>query len=112
MTATFRLACLLWVCLVAACASPRRGEPVAGPLQLKTAEEERGEQVFMRYCHKCHPGGESGLGPALNNKPLPGPMIKLQVRAGMGAMPKFPEELLPSPQLDDLVDYIKRLRNR
>lgn len=111
MTAPFRLACLLSLCLLAACASPRRGEPVAGRVQLKPAEA-RGEKIFMRYCHKCHPGGESGLGPALNNKPLPGPMIKLQVRAGLGAMPSFPENLLPSSQLDDLVEYLKRLRKR
>lgn len=112
MTAPVRMACLLLACLVAAGCSARRGEPVAGPLLLLTAEEIRGEKVFMQYCHKCHPGGERGLGPALNNKPLPGPMIKLQVRAGMGAMPAFSKELLPDPQLDDLVAYIKRLRKQ
>lgn len=112
MTARFRFACLVSACLLAACGSPRRGEPVAGPLLLKSAEETRGEKVFMQHCHKCHPGGESGLGPALNNKPLPGPMMKLQVRAGMGAMPAFPERLLSGELLDDLVSYMKRLRKR
>jgi len=91
------------------CGSARRGEPVAPPLVL-TAEEARGERIFMRECHVCHPGGEGGLGPAINNKPLPGFLIRFQVRRGLGAMPAFPDEKIPPGELDAIVDYLKALR--
>jgi mono/diheme cytochrome c family protein len=71
---------------------------------------DRGALSFDRHCSACHPGGEAGLGPALNNKPLPGFLIRFQVRHGLGAMPKFPERLIPGPELDDLVHYVKALR--
>lgn len=100
------IACLT---LAAGCGSARRGEPVAPPLAL-SAEEQRGERVFMRECHLCHPGGEGGLGPAINNKPLPGFLIRLQVREGFGAMPAFPDEKVSSEELDAIVAYLKALR--
>ena len=103
------VAVVLVLC-VSACSSPRRGEPIAGPLRLDSEQAARGRQVFMIYCHKCHPGGEAGLGPALNNKPLPGVLLKAQVRAGLGAMPGFSRDLLSGEQLDDLVVYLKALR--
>ena len=95
--------------LLASCATARRGEPLRGPLSLD-AREEHGREVFFRYCHTCHPGGEGGLGPGLNNKPVPGFLIKFQVRHGLGAMPSFPEERLGDEDLDDLVHYLERLR--
>jgi mono/diheme cytochrome c family protein len=64
----------------------------------------------MRDCHQCHPGGEAGVGPALNNKPLPAFAIRWQVRRGFGAMPAFPKEKLSDSELDVLIDYIKILR--
>ncbi|HYE01176.1 MAG TPA: cytochrome c [Alphaproteobacteria bacterium] len=91
------------------CGSPRRGEPVAPPPRLG-AEAQRGEAAFMAWCNECHPRGEAGLGPALNNKPMPGPLIAWQVRHGLGAMPAFPEETLPEPELAALVAYLKALR--
>jgi mono/diheme cytochrome c family protein len=102
---------LLSLALLAACGSARRGEPVAGPLALGPAAA-RGEKVFLVHCDKCHPGGEAGLGFALNNKPLPGVLIRKQVRWGLGAMPSFPAERISEGQLDDLVAYIKALRAR
>jgi mono/diheme cytochrome c family protein len=96
--------------LTAAC-SARRGEPIAGPLAISEPGIARGEQVFMRECHQCHPGGEAGLGPAINNKPLPGFLIKLQVRAGLGAMPAFSQGEISPEELEYLVDYLKALRN-
>jgi mono/diheme cytochrome c family protein len=96
--------------LLAGCSTARRGEPIEGPLPITSEKVARGQKVFMTHCHKCHPGGEAGLGFALNNKPLPGPMIKMQVRAGVGAMPSFSKELLPDDQLDDLIAYLETLR--
>ncbi|SNB44674.1 cytochrome c [Geobacter sp. DSM 9736] len=108
-----KIPCLLLVLAifsVSACTSARRGEPVAGPLKIDSEKVARGQKVFMVHCDKCHPGGEAGLGFAINNKPLPGPLIKTQIRTGVGAMPSFSKELLPDDQLDDLVEYIQTLR--
>jgi len=96
----------LLAALSAACGSGRRSEPLVGPVALTTAEQQRGELVFFHRCHKCHPGGDAGLGPALNNKPLPAAAIKLQVRSGLGAMPAFDDKLVSDADLDALVAYL------
>jgi mono/diheme cytochrome c family protein len=96
--------------LVQACGSSRRSEPIRGPLALESAKLEQGKVVFMEHCHKCHPGGETGLGPALNNKPAPGFLIRIQVRNGLGAMPGFNRELISNEEMDGLVAYVKALR--
>lgn len=90
--------------------SARRSEPIVGPLPLSDAHVQRGELVFMRHCYQCHPGGEAGVGPAINNKPLPGFLIKFQVREGFGAMPAFSQHDISSEELDDLIAYLKALR--
>jgi mono/diheme cytochrome c family protein len=57
------------------------------------------------------PAGEAGLGPAINNKPLPGFLIRFQVRRGIGAMPAFsPDEISPQ-ELENLVLFLKELRH-
>lgn len=48
-----------------------------------------------------------GLAPSIINKPLPGFMIKFQVRNGLGAMPSFKKERLSKDELNDVVAYIK-----
>jgi mono/diheme cytochrome c family protein len=95
---------------LAAC-SARRGEPLYGPLPTTTAAVENGQQVFMRECHQCHPGGEAGLGPSINDKPLPGFLMRLQVRRGIGAMPAFSQNEISPQELDDLVLFLKELRH-
>jgi mono/diheme cytochrome c family protein len=99
----------LYVALLAGCLTPRRTEPIAGPLSLD-ATAKRGEQVFLRQCHQCHPFGEGGLGWSLNEKPLPGFVIRAQTRAGFGAMPAFGPELIDAEEMDALVYYLKVLR--
>lgn len=101
---------LALVVLLAAC-SARRGEPFYGPLPITSATLENGQQVFMRECHQCHPGGEAGLGPAINDKPLPRFMIRLQVRQGIGAMPAFSQDEISPEELDNLLLFLKELRN-
>jgi mono/diheme cytochrome c family protein len=83
---------------------------IAGPLALGDADVRRGHEVFLAHCNQCHPGGEAGLGPAINNKPLPGFMIKLQVRKGVGAMPGFSSHEIEGGDLDALVAYLEALR--
>ncbi|MEW6612817.1 MAG: c-type cytochrome [Pseudomonadota bacterium] len=92
------------------CSTARRGEALGMPVALGTPAEARGQQVFMQHCQQCHPGGAGGLGPALNDKPLPGFMIRLQVRNGLGAMPAFSERQIAPAELDDLIAYLKALR--
>ena len=91
------------------CGSPRRSEPIVGPISL-SAKAQQGQVPFMVHCYQCHPGGEAGLGPAINGKALPVGLIKTQVRNGLGVMPPFAEEKIPDPELDRLVDYLYALR--
>jgi mono/diheme cytochrome c family protein len=104
----FVLASLLFI----SCGTARKSEPFKGALDLNEVTL-KGEESFNKYCHKCHPGGEAGLGPALNNKNLvPGFLIKFQVRNGFGKMPSFSKNVIPPDELDALVDYIKVLQRR
>lgn len=77
-----------------------------GP-SLRSAKAIRGQGIFMINCNRCHPGGMGGLAPSIINKPLPGFMIKFQVRNGLGAMPSFKKERLSKDELNDVVAYIK-----
>ena len=103
-------AAVIGLCLLSlACGAARRREPLAIPAPLDE-RAERGRAVFMTNCHQCHPGGEAGLGPALNDKPFPEFLKKFQVRHGLGTMPSFSEQKISDEQLDDLMEYLKALR--
>jgi mono/diheme cytochrome c family protein len=109
------LICLLLAGL-GACATARRSEPVAAPLALGNEAAGRGQLVYMAQCQKCHPGGEAGAGPAINNTHLPGTALRLRVRSrafflGVGRMPSFKKDEISAAQLDDLVAYLKALRH-
>jgi mono/diheme cytochrome c family protein len=93
-----------------ACRSVRRGEAVGRPVQTASASVERGFVIFQEHCQRCHPGGEGGLAPALNNKPAPRFLMKTQVRAGLGAMPSFSKDEIGPRELNDLMDYVIALR--
>lgn len=102
---------MLAVGLIAAIGcTARRSEPLRGSLDVSDYRVARGQKVYMDRCDKCHPGGDAGLGPAINNKPLPGFMVEFQARHGMGAMPAFTEEEIPRPDLDAVTAYLKALR--
>jgi mono/diheme cytochrome c family protein len=92
------------------CGSVRRGEPITGPLDRSDSRVKNGQLVFQKFCHQCHPGGEGGLGPGLNNKPAPVWLMKTQVRAGLGAMPSFGKDQISGKDLDVLMEYILALR--
>lgn len=92
------------------CGTSRRSVPIKGSLENETEEVVMGRKVFMEYCQPCHPHGEAGLGLAINNKPLPGFMIRFQVRNGVGVMPKFEASVISDEELGQLVKYIKALR--
>lgn len=105
------LGVVLGAALVTGC-SARRGEPIVGIRHGLTPDLQLGRVVFMQHCQKCHPGGEAGLGPAINDKPLPEFLIALQVRVGLGAMPSFHRQELTDEELDSLIRYLKALRGR
>ena len=100
---------LFLVLMLAACGSARRGEPIVGPLSLNE-KESRGQLLFDRHCHKCHTHGEGGLAPAINDKPLPKFMMRLQTRVGLGTMPSFSRQQISDEELDALLDYLIALR--
>jgi mono/diheme cytochrome c family protein len=90
------------------CGTARRRPPL-GPAPELTGQAAMGEAAFMEKCNRCHPGGEAGLGPALNDKPFPDFLKRFQVRHGLGAMPHFEKDQLSDAQLDAILDYLKAL---
>ena len=101
-----RAAAIVVGCALAVACATRLGETMQSSLPAHRPEEARGEQVFMARCHKCHPDGEAGLGPGINGKPLPGFLMHLQIRQGLGAMPAFGDDLISDAELDDLLAYL------
>src|SRR5690349_4967417 len=86
----------------------RKAEPLTQ--QTFTPASDRianGEQIFMSSCHKCHPGGESGLGPAILANPAPQFIKRFQMRHGLGAMPGFRKNELSKRSLHDISKYLK-----
>ena len=93
------------------CGAPRRNTPYTRELAATDPQVARGEQVFAAHCHHCHPGGAGGLGPAINDKPLPVALIKTQIRKGLGAMPAFEQHEIPDEDVDAIAHYLKALRS-
>ena len=85
----------------AGCAPPRRGEPLAGPVVVTEAGQDRGRVVFQEHCYKCHPGGEAGLGPALTRRTLPWRVKRFH---------DFDRSRIDDKQLEDLTAYLNMLR--
>lgn len=87
----------------------RRGEPVGRPVLVERASQARGQVVYMRHCYSCHQGGEGGLGPALLQL-APGPIVRTQIRAGIGVMPGFSHDEISTAEMNDLISYIRASR--
>ena len=92
------------------CGPKQRDEPFTERLSPDDPRVASGQRVFSRHCYQCHPGGAAGLGPGLNDKPLPVALMKTQVRQGLGTMPAFSKQDIPDAELDDLIRYLKALR--
>lgn len=69
-----------------------------------------GQFLFMEHCNQCHVGGAAGVGPSLNDKPLPPWLVRIQVRHGFGSMPAFSNRVISDRELDDVVTYVRYLR--
>jgi mono/diheme cytochrome c family protein len=96
----------LMILAAPACAGPSPDTTVIDPIELATAEEKHGEVLFMRFCHSCHPDGEAGLGPSIHGTPAPSFLQRAQVRAGMGEMPAFHDDLISDEDLDAIIAYL------
>ncbi len=71
-----------------------------------------GEQIFMRSCNTCHPGGKEGMGPALNqlNKHFSeDAMLVAFLRKGKGTMPGQPKNTIDDQEMSGLVVYVRAL---
>jgi mono/diheme cytochrome c family protein len=87
----------------------RRGEAIGRPVLIERAAQARGQVVYARNCYHCHQGGEGGLGPALSQLP-PGPIVRTQVRAGLGVMPGFSHDEISTGDMNDLISYLRASR--
>lgn len=105
------LAVLVFTAVLPGCAHARRkSEPLQGPMLNPTSSVERGKVLFDQHCHMCHPHGEPGLGPGINDKPVPRFLIHTQVRLGFGAMPAFKDSEINDKDLNDLLDYVMAVK--
>ncbi len=71
-----------------------------------------GEQVFIRSCNTCHPGGRKGFGPSLENLNEQFPddkKLKAFLREGKGIMPPQPKAVINDKEMDNLVTYLRNL---
>jgi mono/diheme cytochrome c family protein len=96
--------------LLYGCGAERRGQPEAPAIRPDNPREVRGERLFHRWCYQCHPGGEAGLGPAINDRPLPHGAIRLQIRKGVGAMPAFGDDLLSDRDVTAILAYLDEMK--
>jgi len=74
-----------------------------------------GEQIFIRSCNTCHPGGKKGFGPTLENLaqdfPDDGKLAEF-IRKGKGNMPGQPKTILTDIELGNLIGYLRSLNEQ
>lgn len=75
-----------------------------------TRREYSGMHLFMVHCNKCHPGGDAGVGPSLNDKAIPDFLVHFQIRQGFGDMPAFKEEELSKDDVKKIVLFVQQMR--
>jgi mono/diheme cytochrome c family protein len=105
----FRLLLPLIFLALMACKGPTAETRELAPIRLTSSEAKHGQVLFMRFCHSCHPHGDAGLGPSLHGFRHLSPMVRLQVRLGMGEMPAFHDETIPSEDLDAILAFLRQL---
>ena len=110
--AIYRILIPLLIFLITSCCSAPKRKPVAEAVSMPTEELENGRMLFNGYCGTCHPGGMSGVGPAIINKPLPASLIRFQIRNGLGVMPAFDNEVLTDKQVEHIAEYLVYLRKK
>jgi mono/diheme cytochrome c family protein len=97
---------------IVGCGTARRSVPIMGPIA-HSDSGMHGKILFMHTCNQCHPGGDAATGPAINNKWIPDPVMKLQIRKGvLGSMPAFSDKDLSNQDVDDILVYLNELRKK
>src|SRR5829696_1928804 len=86
----------------------RKAEPLTQRTFVPANEHiANGERVYMANCQKCLPGGEGGLGPAINSNPAPQLIKRFQMRHGLGVMPSFKKAEITKQDLHDISKYLR-----
>lgn len=104
-----RLASLMLALPLIGCGTQTRVTPDRPEVRALSAAALRGERLFGKFCYQCHPDGAGGLGPALNDKPLPAFAVRTQIRKGVGAMPAFGDDWLTDEQVAAIAEYVTAL---
>src|SRR5690242_13860671 len=95
------------------CGTARRDTPLMSqPRDISDPKLALGKRVFDNNCYQCHPGGDKGLAPGINDKPVPAWLMKTQIRAGLGAMPSFSKKELSDKEVDAVAAYLLYLRSQ
>lgn len=71
-----------------------------------------GEQLFIRSCNTCHPGGSKGFGPTLENMGKDFPTdasLKAFLRKGKGTMPAQTKDTINDAELTELIAYLRNM---
>jgi mono/diheme cytochrome c family protein len=97
--------------------SSRRIEKDMATASTTDTKLERGRIVFKTNCQKCHPNGESGVGPEINTIWVPGILVRARVRSRAfllwtGRMPQFSHKEIPRKDMDALLVFIKEMRHK
>lgn len=93
--------------IIAGSCATRKSEPLTGAVVDRSdTRVANGQEKYNRYCQKCHPAGEAGLGPAVNGKP--NFLKKFQAKHGLGVMPAF-KDIISKQDIKDIGLYLKQL---
>jgi mono/diheme cytochrome c family protein len=96
----------LFIVIIPSCVA-RKAEPLMQKTFVPANKRiANGERVFMAHCQKCHPGGEGGLGPAINANPAPQLVKRFQMRHGLGVMPSFKKDEITKKDLHDISKFL------
>lgn len=113
------LVILVFICtgLYLASCSSRRVKKDMTDIDALDPQIADGRLIFKDKCQKCHPNGEAGVGPALNNKKLPSVIIRARIRSRAtflwtGRMPSFNKHEISKTQLDALMAYLKNMEKK
>jgi cytochrome c2 len=114
------LALLLVTLSLSGCAMSEEMRRIEG---VKLAQRQRelahsgnltGEQLFIRSCNTCHPGGKAGMGPSLEsvNQHFPDDAaLKKFIRTGKGIMPGQPAATMNEDEVAALILYVRNLHD-
>ncbi|MFL5765791.1 MAG: c-type cytochrome [Bacteroidia bacterium] len=119
MKAKLKLTCSIFfiIAFTLYSCSARRIEKDMTTSNSDNTQLEKGRIIFKTNCQKCHPNGESGVGPEINTIRIPGILIRARVRSRAfllwtGRMPQFSHKEISRKDMDALVVFVKELRHK